>query len=34
MDEYHTLAIAAVEALQAANQPMWTDKLMAVNGYQ
>ena len=25
MDEYQALAVAAVEALQAANQPKWTE---------
>ena len=25
MDEYQALAVAAVEALQAANQPRWTE---------
>ena len=30
MDEYEALARAAVAALQAANQPKWTDVLVAV----
>ena len=29
MEEYHALAVAAVEALQAANQPKWTEWVAA-----
>ena len=32
MEEYEALARAAVAALQAANQPKWTDVLAAVGG--
>lgn len=29
MDEYQTLAVAAVKALQAANEPKWTEVVAA-----
>ena len=32
MDEYHVLAVTAVEALQAANQPKWTEVVAAFIG--
>jgi hypothetical protein len=32
MDEYQALAVAAVEALQAANQPKWTEMVGAFIG--
>ena len=32
MDEYHALAVAAVNALQLANQPKWTEVVGAFIG--
>ena len=32
MGEYQALAVAAVEALQAANQPKWTEIIAALVG--
>ena len=32
MDEYHALAVAAVESLQLANQPKWTEIVAASVG--
>lgn len=32
MDEYRTLAVAAVNALQAANHPKWTEVVAAAVG--
>jgi len=32
MDEYHALAVAAVEALQLATRPKWTEIVAAIVG--